>query len=80
MNMFKNVHHITAGAGAGKTTELVRIITRLVKDDGADPARMILTTYTVAAATEFRERSKAALPMDKAIAMNAAQTVLLRAL
>ena len=71
--MFKNVHHITAGAGAGKTTELVRIITRLVNDEGADPSRMILTTYTVAAATEFRERSKAALPVDKAIAMNAAQ-------
>lgn len=73
MNMFKNVHHITAGAGAGKTTELVRIITHLVNDEGVDPSRMILTTYTVAAATEFRERSKAALPVDKAIAMNAAQ-------
>lgn len=70
--MYKRVHHITAGAGAGKTTELVKIITRLVKDEGADPARMILTTFTVAAATEFRERSKAALPVEKAIEMNAA--------
>lgn len=71
--MYKNVHNITAGAGAGKTTELVRIITRLVKDLGVSPRRMILTTFTVAAATEFRERSKAALPVEKAIEMNAAQ-------
>ena len=69
--MYKNVHHITAGAGAGKTTELVRIITRLVQE-GADPQRMILTTYTVAAATEFREKSKAALTPDKAVQMNGA--------
>ena len=69
--MYKKVHHITAGAGAGKTTELVRIITRLV-NEGADPQRMILTTYTVAAATEFREKSKAALTPDKAVQMNGA--------
>ena len=69
--MYKNVHHITAGAGAGKTTELVRIITRLV-NGGAEPHRMILTTYTDAAATEFREKSKAALSPDKAVKMNGA--------
>lgn len=69
--MYENVHHITAGAGAGKTTELVRIITRLVKE-GNDPQRMILTTYTVAAATEFREKSKAKLTPDKAVRMNGA--------
>ena len=72
MIMYKNVHHITAGAGAGKTTELVRIITRLV-NDGADPQRMILTTFTDAAATELREKSKAALSPDKAVRMNGAQ-------
>jgi ATP-dependent exoDNAse (exonuclease V) beta subunit len=70
-NDYRNVHHITAGAGAGKTTELVRIITRLV-NEGKDPQRMILTTYTVAAATEFREKSKAALTPDKAVQMNGA--------
>ena len=70
--MYKNVHYITAGAGAGKTTSLVGTITRLVAE-GADPQRMILTTFTDAAATEFRERSKAGLPSDKAVAMNAAQ-------
>lgn len=70
--MFKNVHYITAGAGAGKTTRLVEIITELVRG-GAEPERMILTTYTKAAATEFREKSKAALPPDKAVKMNAAK-------
>ena len=69
--MYKNVHHITAGAGAGKTTELVQIITRLV-NEGADPQRMILTTFTVAAAMEFRAKSKAALSPDKAVQMNGA--------
>jgi superfamily I DNA/RNA helicase len=33
---------------------------------------MILTTYTVAAATEFREKSKAKLTPDKAVQMNGA--------
>ena len=73
--MFKKVHYITAGAGAGKTTRLVNIITGLVDDETApaDPERMILTTYTDAAATEFREKSKAALPPEKAVRMNAAK-------
>ena len=69
--MYNKVHHITAGAGAGKTTELVNIIIRLV-NGGADPQRMILTTYTDAAATEFREKSKAGLTPDNAVRMNGA--------
>lgn len=71
--MYKNVHYITAGAGAGKTTTLVNIIADLVQNRNAEPQRMILTTFTDAAATEFRERSKAKLPAEKAIEMNAAQ-------
>ena len=70
--MYKNVHHITAGAGAGKTTELVNIITRLIKENGAEPQRMILSTYTDAAATELREKSKANLTPDEAVRMNGA--------
>ena len=72
MTNYKNVHHITAGAGAGKTTKLVEIISGLVAA-GEDPIRMILTTYTDAAATELREKSKAKLPAEKAIRMNGAQ-------
>ena len=74
MAMYKNVHYITAGAGAGKTTTLVNIIRFLTTECGADPAKMILTTYTKAAAQEFRERSKAALleagETDKAVALD----------
>ena len=69
---YTNVHNITAGAGAGKTTELVNIITRLVRK-GYDPKRMILTTYTDAAATELREKSKANLTQEEAVRMNGAQ-------
>ena len=71
MYQFKNVHHITAGAGAGKTTRIVDIITKLVSE-GAKPERMILTTFTDAAATELREKSKAKLSPDDAVRMNGA--------
>ena len=72
--MYKNVHYITAGAGAGKTTTLVNVIKQLIIENGADPGRMMLTTYTKAAANEFRERSKVALiknnKPDEAIALD----------
>ena len=71
MYQYKKVHHITAGAGAGKTTRIVDIITKLV-NDGAAPERMILTTFTDAAATELREKSKAKLSADNAVRMNGA--------
>lgn len=59
----KNVHYINAGAGAGKTftlvTELKRILTQ--KDSNGNylcqPSEIILTTYTKAAAKEFREKT-----------------------
>ena len=59
----KNVHYINAGAGAGKTftlvTELKRILTQ--KDSNGkylcQPSEIILTTYTKAAAKEFREKT-----------------------
>ena len=63
-NSFKHVHYITAGAGAGKTHTLVDIILFLIQNESADPGKMMLTTYTDAAATEFRERSKQEL-LDK---------------
>lgn len=75
--MFKNVHYISAGAGTGKTTALVGIISDLVNKQKKDPGRMILTTYTVAAATAFREKARAKLVQDGcvegAIALDAAQ-------
>lgn len=71
MYKYQKVHHITAGAGAGKTTRIVDIITELVSK-GAKPERMILTTFTDAAATELREKSKAKLSADEAVRMNGA--------
>lgn len=77
----KNIHNISAGAGAGKTTELVKIISELVSGKRTEgkclPDRMILTTFTKAAAAEFRERVKQKLFSEKmieeAIAIDAAQ-------
>lgn len=73
----KNIHNITAGAGAGKTTELVNVICRLLSCQENRPERMILTTFTKAAAAEFRERVKERLfasgRKDAAIAVDAAQ-------
>lgn len=60
----KNIHNISAGAGSGKTTRLVSIITDLVAGkmgQKCSPERMILTTFTKAAANEFKERAAARL-------------------
>ena len=59
----KNVHYINAGAGAGKTftlvTELKRILTQKDSNENylCQPSEIILTTYTKAAAKEFREKT-----------------------
>lgn len=59
----KNVHYINAGAGAGKTftlvTELKRILTQKNSNGNylCQPSEIILTTYTKAAAKEFREKT-----------------------
>ena len=75
--MYRNTHYISAGAGTGKTTELVRIISGLVGKDIRSAGRMILTTYTDAAANSFREKAKEKLVADgkleEAVAMDAAQ-------
>ena len=77
----KNIHNISAGAGAGKTTELVNIIYELVSGtrtgEKCRPERMILTTFTKAAAAELKERVKQKLFSEgmtaDAIAIDAAQ-------
>ena len=75
----KNIHNISAGAGSGKTTRLVEIITDLVAGkmgDKCSPERMILTTFTNAAAKEFKERTAAKLQegghIEEAVALDAA--------
>ena len=59
------VHHdgtpllIVAGAGTGKTRTLVSRVVRLI-DDGVDPNRILLLTFTRRAAAEMLSRVKAA--------------------
>jgi len=52
---------VAAAAGAGKTAVLVERIIRLVLDDGIDLDRMLIVTFTQAAAGEMRTRISARL-------------------
>ena len=61
----KNVSYINAGAGSGKTWTLShRLSDALLHADASqrvDPSQVILTTFTRAAAAEFREKARAVL-------------------
>lgn len=70
----KNVTYYSAGAGSGKTYKLTHLladkIQGVVRNDKNDiigtcepllPSEVILTTFTNAAASDFRERARAAL-------------------
>ena len=61
----KNVKYINAGAGSGKTWTLShRLSDALLEEDKekrVDPSQVILTTFTRAAAAEFREKARAVL-------------------
>jgi DNA helicase-2/ATP-dependent DNA helicase PcrA len=47
---------VVAGAGTGKTSVLIHRIARLVEQGHAKPEEVLALTYTVAAATEMREK------------------------
>ena len=47
---------VAAAAGSGKTTVLVERIKKLIIDDHVDIDRMLVVTFTKAAATEMREK------------------------
>src|ERR1700683_2721334 len=47
---------VVAGAGTGKTSVLIHRIARLVEQEHAKPEEVLALTYTVAAATEMREK------------------------
>ena len=47
---------VAAAAGSGKTAVLVERIIKLVLDDGVEIDRMLIVTFTQAAAGEMRER------------------------
>lgn len=62
----KNITYISAGAGSGKTYTLTTTLADLISREKGDPERIepeqvILTTFTVKAANEFREKAKAEL-------------------
>ena len=62
----KNVTYISAGAGSGKTYTLTTKLADLISRDKNDPEhiepeQVILTTFTVKAANEFKEKAKAEL-------------------
>lgn len=47
---------LSAAAGSGKTTVLVERVLRLIADDGADVSRMLVVTFTRAAASDMRAK------------------------
>ena len=73
----KNVTYISAGAGSGKTYTLTTKLAELVAKDKNDPEhvepeQVILTTFTVKAANEFKEKAKAML-YENGLIMEAAR-------
>ena len=54
----KNITYISAGAGSGKTTEIVKRLVNALENNGVQPSQIIMTTFTRAAAQEMRERAK----------------------
>ena len=55
-----NIQFINAGAGSGKTYTLTKLFCQRLAE-GAKPSEFILTTYTKAAADEFRSKIKSKL-------------------
>ena len=72
----KNINYINAGAGSGKTYTLTETMSRLFLEGETVPSRVILTTFTELAASEFKEKSRAMLiskgMYDKASQMDSA--------
>ena len=48
---------VSAAAGSGKTAVLVERVTRLIRE-GGDISRMLIVTFTRAAASEMRQRPR----------------------
>ena len=53
----KNITYISAGAGSGKTTRIIKELVTAI-NSGVQPSQIIMTTFTRAAAQEMRERAK----------------------
>lgn len=59
---------ISAGAGSGKTKTLSYKVYKLVKEDGVDPASLLVLTFTNKAAFEMKERIIKEFKNDKTYA------------
>ena len=57
---------VTAAAGSGKTRVLIERIFRMLKDDGLSMDRLLIVTFTHAAAAEMRERLQARIAQEAA--------------
>lgn len=57
----QNIKFISAGAGSGKTYTLTEELYNKIAQKKYVPSEIVLTTFTKAAANEFRERSRAKL-------------------
>ena len=57
----KGIKYISAGAGSGKTYTLTHQLTELIIEEKVKPEGIIMTTFTIKAASELRERAKAVL-------------------
>ena len=57
----RNITYINAGAGSGKTYNLTELLSEVLGEKKARPDEVILTTFTVKAANDFKEKSKAKL-------------------
>lgn len=55
----KNITYISASAGSGKTYELTERLKKVILEGKAKPEEVILTTFTKATASEFKEKAKA---------------------
>ena len=56
-----NTTFYNAGAGAGKTYKLTHKLAEVIRNENVQPDGVILTTFTDAAAADFRERAKKVL-------------------
>lgn len=54
----KNVQYISASAGSGKTYRLTEELADAIQNGSVLPENVILTTFTVKAADEFKEKAK----------------------
>lgn len=69
----KKILYISAGAGSGKTTELVnRLVNVLKNNPDIKPSEIMMTTFSRAAANELRERTRAGL-LDEGLVKQASE-------